>query len=259
MIDIHCHLLPGLDDGPRHAGSSLALLEDLVRQGVDTVICTPHFSLRSLRDWAAIEIFLDRRDQELQSLTTVAAERGLAVQLLPGLEIDITADLPELLSDPRAAGRFGLAGSPFVLLEFARFYPESLQLIDTLLYELHAAGMTPVLAHPERTLQHASTELRTILYDWAARERVLLQVNASSIADLNRPIDLPILQGYGRRTVTRRLLADGLVSFVASDAHHPEHRPPQLADAAAWLVKKQGRAETDRLLSGNARHMLPVY
>ena len=261
MIDIHCHVLPGLDDGPRHMDTSLALLEELVRQGVGTVICTPHFSLRNMhlqnyRDHEAIFAFLDRRDQVLHALTAAAAERGLNVRLLPGLEIDIAADLPDLLSDKSLAGRFGLAGSSYILLEFTKVYPESLQLIDTLLYELQAGGLTPVLAHPERTLQNTPENLCDILRNWAAQERVLLQVNAGSIADLNRPFDLPWQQGYGRRRVTRRLIDDGLVSFVASDAHHPELRPPQLAAARDWLVRKKGRIVADRLLGDNGRRLL---
>jgi len=257
MIDIHCHVLPGLDDGPRDLETSLQLLTQLIRQGVGTVICTPHFSPRKMTRTEEVINFLDRRDDTLRELAVASSRNGLQISLLPGLEIDISADLPELLADARIASRCGLAGSASLLLEFTRFYPESLPMIDTLLYELQTGGFTPILAHPERTLQNVPENLIATLCSWVEQERVKLQINASSIADLNRTLDLPFMQGYKRRKITRHLLNDELVSYVASDAHHPELRPPQMAAAAAWLSKKKEHAIAERLLYSQAKTLLP--
>ncbi len=254
LIDLHCHLLPDLDDGPADLMEAIGLATSMAEQGVDTVVCTPHFNRRITRDTKTALAYLDRRDHRLAELQQAVRAHNLDLQLVPGLEIELTSGILELI-DRLGPQRFCLGSSNLILIEVTRVYPETLSQLNTQLYELQALGLQPVLAHVERSLSGLDHAFDT-LADWAEQGRVLLQVNADSVLELDRRIDLPFMSGYQRRKFLRDLLAQDLVSFVASDAHSLDLRPSRLSGAFRLIWSRWGLETARRLCGQNQLQVL---
>lgn len=221
MIDLHCHLLPGLDDGASSIDDSISLARALLEQGVTTVAATPHVSST-----------YPVTSAEMQGGVTIVREAlasdGLAIDVLPGGEVAFDA----LSSLDRAALRaFGLAGNPdYLLVEFpyAGWPPD----LATTLTDLLDVGITPVLAHPERNdeIQAAPHRLAPLV-----AEGVLVQLTASSLAGS---------KGRGSNRAARALIDGHLAHLIASDAHRPSARVSSVSavrssfddDLSAWLM-----------------------
>jgi protein-tyrosine phosphatase len=218
MIDIHCHLLPGLDDGPADLEESLQLARMAADQGIRTCVATPHFYVGLYTpDKATIRHEVDRLNEHLSA-------QGIALQVLPGMEVALT---PEILSHFEDDVLLGLNGTSFLLVEPSRLStPETIQKACSRLLELHT---TPILAHPERNplLQKHPEMLLDLV-----REGLLLQVSAANLDSRNQ-------KTYA---CVRFLLEHRSVHVIASDAHSPLHRPPLLKGA----VEEAGRILNSR-------------
>ena len=199
MIDIHTHVLPGLDDGARTLEESLAMLRALATCGVRVVVATPH--VRS--DYPTTP---EMMQAALSRVRAAAMTDGLDVEVLPGAEVAFDA-LEGLGHEARAA--FGLGGREDVLLLEApyRGWPAEIeQSLSTLL----CSGVTPVIAHPER--------YEPVFGDSAPLDPLL---DAGAVLLL----DVAALTGkYGRtpRRVAERLLEEGYYYAACSDAHAPD-------------------------------------
>lgn len=232
-IDIHSHILPGMDDGSRSAVQSLSMLRIACEQGIDLMIATPHNmpgkgcpAVESVRESAA-------------RLAEQAAQEGLPVEIICGTEYYYREEVLELLE---AGQGITLGDSDCVLVEFEpmvdRIY------FRNALRDILGTGYRPVVAHVER--YGKVLEDISLLHD-LKKMGILLQVNSLSVTGENgRPT---------RRTV-RKLLKDALVDFVATDAHSDGRRAPYLAKCAEVLYKKCGREYADALLSGNAERLI---
>jgi protein-tyrosine phosphatase len=209
VIDLHTHVLPGVDDGCGTLEESLELVRASAADGIRALAATPH--VRS--DFPTEPETMERLVREVREAAAAAA---LEVEVLPGGEIAF--DRLEELS-PEQIRRFGLGGNPdFALLEFPYFsWPFGL---EQRLFRLQAAGITPVLAHPERNADVQAAPER--LEEHVGRG-VLVQVTAASLEGR--------LGGAAHRAA-RSLLESGLVHLLASDAHTPEVRRVGLAGAA---------------------------
>lgn len=207
MIDLHTHILPGLDDGPANVDFSLALATAMVDAGIEVAAATPH--IRSDHAVEPLEL-----PQRVDDFAARLDDAGVALEVVKGGEVDLaramTLDRIELEA-------VCLGNSPFVLLESPRA-PVGDSLESTL-GELRGLGLRPILAHPERS--------EVFLSDPERLERLLAtgalaSVTASSMAG-----------GFGRRVrrFTADLLRRGLVHDVASDAHDHIFRPPDMTDA----------------------------
>ncbi len=249
MIEIHSHLLPGVDDGAPDIKSAIAMAKAYVRQGVQTVICTPHFDLQQNHGEKAWMEYFDRIQAAFENLNNRLQQEQIALQLLPGLEIQLSADLLLALKNHSSQYPMTLAHSNYILIELPRWFSGSLDTLDQLLFNIQLAGYMPVLAHPERSMLNDG--VREKLIQWVEDERLLLQVNASSIIV---PDGLPAAQAerYCRRCgYVDWLLTRNLVHFVASDAHDCLARPPQNQPAWQTLAEKYGRNLANRLLRQN--------
>lgn len=210
MIDLHSHLLPGIDDGPDTLAGSLAIARAMAADGVRRVAATPHVR----DDWPT-------RAEEMEAAVsavreTLAAER-IALDVLPGGEVAL--DALDWLS-PGERARFGLGGNPSVLLvEFPYCgWPLGLEAIVS---RLAAAGVVPVIAHPERNEE--------VQY---APERLARAVAAGAVCQLTAAsVDGRL--GSAARDCSRRLLELGLAHLIASDAHTADIRAAGMARAAA--------------------------
>lgn len=209
MIDLHSHILPGLDDGARSLGDALGMARTAVADGIATIAATPHVRSDFPTSASAMEGAVD-------SLRTAFAEEGIELELLRGGEIAL--DRLDLISADELA-RFGLGGNPvYVLLEFPyEGWPVAL---PSIVLGLRARGVTPVIGHPERSraVQADPERLRPIVLSGA-----LCQLTAASLDGR---------LGRRNRDAAFDLLERGLAHLVASDAHTPDIRGIGMSGAA---------------------------
>ncbi len=230
MVDLHCHLLPGIDDGAQHLEESVEMCRLAFRDGCTTLVATPHQRTES---WDARDLAL------LTALREQVQERvGPALRLLPGAEVRIDSELLDELERLPASGLLPLASSRYLLLEFHRSpSPAGVDPLD-LLHELSVAGWRPIFAHPEFIPWLAvDPDLAAVLVERGA----LFQLTAMSVTG-----------DFGRRAqaVCETFLDRGLAHFVASDAHGPERRPPGLSRARQAIAARWGE-DTARRLTGD--------
>ncbi|HZS30121.1 MAG TPA: CpsB/CapC family capsule biosynthesis tyrosine phosphatase [Gaiellaceae bacterium] len=222
MIDLHSHVLPGLDDGASTLADALEMARAAASAGVTIVAGTPHVR----HDYPTTP---DEMEAALQEVQAAVAEEGIPVEVRGGGELDLEWLSAAPIEDVR---RFGLAGNPsYALVEFP--YAGWPLGIGEELFRLRVAGITPVLAHPERNpeVQARPERLRDLVEVGA-----LVQVTAASLDGR---------LGSQPATAAVQLVRDGLVHLIASDAHSPAMRGFDLHAAAArvgepglagWLV-----------------------
>lgn len=223
MIDLHSHILHGIDDGARSIGDSVEIARAALADGITTIAATPHVR----DDWPTDVALMEERVEELRA--ELERER-IALDLRTGGEIALEW-LPRL--SPEDLRRFGLGGNPRYLLVETPYYGWPLALPDRLL-SLLADGFTPVLAHPERNAEvqtHPEALARLV------EGGVLVQVTAASVEGR-----------IGRRTreCALRLIDGALAHMLASDAHHASVREVGMSAAvevlghgalARWLTR----------------------
>ena len=224
MIDLHCHLLPGIDDGAQALEVSFEMARQAVADGISTTACTPHI-YPGLFENSGPDIV--RRVGELQS---ALADADIPLSLTQGADIQM---VPELVAGLRAQTMPTLGGSRYFLFEPPHHtVPVG---FERLLFDALASGYVPVITHPERL-----TWLDDAHYPWfldAARQGAWLQITSGAVTGR-----------FGRRAKywSERFLDDGVVHILATDAHEPVHRPPLLAEgreaAAHWVGAEEAEA-----------------
>lgn len=228
-IDIHSHVLPGVDDGSRSMEQSLEILEKAAQNGIRKVILTPHNKAEHRN--VSVE-GIHRRMEELQK---AVQDRKIPVTLYPGTEIFYRDGVAQMLDEGELCT---MAGSRYVLVEFLPM--EQFAYIRSAIYELVSSGYTPILAHAERYVCMAAN-LDNVSY--AIDRGALIQINASTVTG-----------GMGLRgkQIVKKMLKARLVHFVATDTHDAEKRGPYLKECVQYLSKKYGEAYTAELLHDNA-------
>jgi protein-tyrosine phosphatase len=203
VIDLHCHLLPGLDDGPADEAEALALAEALVDCGITTVACTPHVPYRSTGGPSSARI-----QEAVAELRAILAAHGLELELVAGAEVNLTRAI-DLADEELKALRLG--DGPWLLLEAPHHDAIG---VEQAIQRVALRGHRILLAHPERcpAFQEDQELLSRLVHSG-----MLAQVTASSLTG-----------AFGSRVerFARRLVDGGLVQVVASDAHHATGRPP---------------------------------
>lgn len=222
MIDLHCHVLPGIDDGPETLEGSVELARTALAAGIDTLVATPHVNARTPNDAAAIAALVESVNERL------AAEQ-IELKVLPGAEIAMT-QLVEV--EPAELERLGLGGGRWLLVE-PPFTLVATGLQDLVLGLQHR-GHGVVLAHPERCpALHRDRKIVPALADAG----VLMSVTAGSLVGRF---------GGEVRRYALALAREGLIHNVTSDAHDALNRPPGLAQEleqaglaplADWLTR----------------------
>lgn len=235
LIDIHQHLVYGVDDGPADLGASLAMLRQAAAQGVGEIVCTSH-------DAPGIRpLDRERYLRHLEQLRAAAADEGIPVRLHSGCELLMTPEALGALKDGRV---LTLGDSRCVLTEFYPDFPW--QLMHRALRECAGAGYRPVLAHAER---YACLREMARIGQLRSELGVTIQVNAATVLDSGR-----LLAGRW----TRQLLATGLADIAASDAHGTEHRPCRLGDCYALLEKRYGQQAAARMCGKTPAELLQM-
>lgn len=216
IIDMHCHILPKVDDGSSSLEESMEMLRLAACEGIVKVIVTPHFKVGKHN---ASPEGIGRRIQELQQMVD---EEQLGIEILPGNEILYFNDLVDELDAQKV---LTLAGSHYVLVEFMPGDPY--HRIRNAVDELLGGGYIPVIAHVERyecLLKDASlvTELKTL--------GAKIQVNASSVAGKH---------GWKIKRHVCQLLKEQSVDYIGTDAHDMKTRKPEMLNCVAVLLKKK--------------------
>jgi protein-tyrosine phosphatase len=233
MIDIHTHILPGVDDGAKDLPSALAMVEEAVHDGITALVATPHVLHKISPEWEV------RCLQVFDQLKNEVAQRGWPIELFLGSEIYLQNNLLEYSSSPLfTIGR----SQKYVLVELPGI--EVHQFTDTMVFNLRIKGYQPILAHPERNASIIGQIDRVA--DLVERG-LLMQMNAGSIVGQ-----------FGRevQAFSRNLLKSGLVHFVASDAHDPVTRRPILSEGRAWVYREMGEPAARALFVEHPRQML---
>jgi len=225
LIDLHCHLLPGIDDGARDLETSLAMARMAASDGISTIVCTPHI-LPGVYNNTGPAI-----RQAVARLREKVSGAGIPIRLLAGADVHIAPDLDVRLGDGRA---LALNDSRYLLLE-----PPHHQLprrLEDLIFGLQAAGYAPIVTHPERlSWIDGHYDLIKRLVD----NSVLMQLTAGSL-----------MGRFGRRPRywAERMLDDGLCHVLATDAHNTEQRAPRMAEARELVAQRLGEDEATNLV-----------
>lgn len=234
MIDIHLHILPGVDDGSPNLESSLEMARLAVESGVHRVIATPHCNLPEMSGLNTAGV-----QMQVAKLRSALEQTGIPLGVYEGMEIFGT---PQTAQRLRHGELCTLAGSQYPLIEFpfTGYAQEATEILNSVL-EL---GFRPIVAHPER-YRYVQSDPR-LLNLWVEMG-CLLQINRGSL--------------FGRFGRHAEALAHGLLernfaSFVASDAHSPTARTPWLRDVAEFLLREYPKKVAWALLENNPRRVL---
>jgi protein-tyrosine phosphatase len=230
FIDIHCHILPGIDDGPGDMREAVEMARMAIDDGISTIFATPHI-MDGVYDNTASKI------KEAFGELLLSLPEGIT--LLYGADVRISRDMIKKIEKGDIPT---LNGSGYLLIEFPHFViPPSM---NDFIFNLKQRGMTPILTHPERHLLLSKnlTVLRSLRSSGS-----MIQITAQSITG-----------GFGR-DITKAsiaMLKEGLVDFVASDAHDSRKRPPQLSAAYREVEALFGGETARRLFSLNQKEIL---
>lgn len=235
MIDLHCHILPGVDDGAQTLEDALAMAHLANDDGIETIVATPHL----FKGGAALpdgDHFAGRRRELEMALQT---ER-IPVSLKMGAEVHIAHTLMSELGKNRE--RLVVNGGAYMFVEFPsdHIFPA----VRGLFFELMSVGITPIIAHPERNAVFAQKP--ALLYE-LVRMGALAQANRGSFVGV-----------YGRTAAdaAMRFLEYGLIHFIASDGHDTGSLAPVLSDAAKRAELSVGREEALALVDANPQAVL---
>jgi len=215
MIDIHCHLLPLVDDGPSSIEQMLSLAEQAAKEGVTRIIATPHL-FHPQFETTDVDVNLN-----VAEVNVLLNQRNIPIVVFTGHEIRLTGDLIE---EVRTGIALPLAGSRYLLIEFpSTGIPSYARQVFA---ELISDGYVPVIAHPEKN--KAIIQNPTLLFDLVSNGAISQVTCASLIGKYGKDVQ--------RFAVA--LLENGLAHLIASDAHHTEKRPFYWEQCRKFLSKE---------------------
>jgi protein-tyrosine phosphatase len=225
MIDLHCHLLPGIDDGPQNLDVSLAMAQEFARDGVTIVACTPHI-LPGLYQNSGPQI-----RQATEALQSAIFDQGIDLRLVAGADNHV---VPDFVTGLRSGHLLTLGDTRYVLVEPPHHVLPAR--LEELFFSILTSGFVPILTHPER-LSWIRDNYALILR--LVDRGVWMQVTAGSLAGRF---------GKDAKYWAERMLGDGAVHILATDAHDLHKRPPELAKGRILAARLVGEVEAARLV-----------
>lgn len=221
MFDLHCHILPGIDDGAKTMDDSIAMAELAFSEGITHILATPHHMNRSwMNDKQTVLPLVKQLQAELK-------RRQIDLTIFPGQEVRLYGDILKDIKDDKILFIDEL--EQYVLIEFPT---ETIPTYtERLFYELQSHGKTPIIVHPERNhkIIEQPNRLKNLIDKGA-----LAQLTAASYTG-----------GFGKKIekVSKQLIEANLVQFIASDAHNVTNRPFYMKEAYDLLGKEYGRSK----------------
>ncbi|HEY9577421.1 MAG TPA: CpsB/CapC family capsule biosynthesis tyrosine phosphatase [Pseudobacillus sp.] len=218
MFDLHCHILPGVDDGASTLAESIAMAKEAEEEGITCIVATPHHKNGAYENTRAdILMSVEHLNEELK-------KADVHVDILPGQEVRIYG---ELLEDYEKGELLTISGnSPYLFIEF----PSSVvpHYTEQLFYDIQMKGVFPVIVHPERNSEFIQNPDR--LYS-LVKNGAATQITASSYVGK-----------FGRKVqhFTEQLIAANLTHLLASDAHNTHNRTFKMAEAYTRITNKLG-------------------
>lgn len=234
MIDFHCHILPGIDDGADNMREAVRLCEIAVENKITKSIVTPH-----LADVNEADSFIRLRDRRLDELRAELDRRNIGLELYPAAEIFVNDDIfyaPNLDSAT-------INGTNYVLIEFS-FRGLNINRLLKYVQEFTARGYQPIIAHPER---YAYMQADYDIVNHLADIGVLFQLNSASLAGFSGP---------AAQELSYAMAYNGLAAFIGTDAHSVAHRPTNLSEQAQYFPRSVSHETYEKLLSKNAQAVL---
>jgi protein-tyrosine phosphatase len=232
MIDIHCHILPGIDDGAQNLSDSLKMAKQAVEQGIHTIVATPHY-IKNRYENPKQTIFA-----KVEELNEALKVEKIDLKILPGQEPRIDGDL---LVGMDKGEIITLTGTFYLFIEFPSAHVP--RYTEQLFYDLQQNGLTPVIVHPERNQEIIEQPDR--LYEFV-KNGALTQVTASSVCgDLGKKI----------KSFSLQLIEFNLTHFIASDAHNTIKRGFKLRDAYESVYSEFGE-DYEMLFKENAEWLI---
>ncbi len=218
LIDLHIHILPGVDDGSQDMETSLAMARLAAQSGVKHMAITPH-SMKGIYD----NFVSDELEKNYRTLQHALKEQQIDLQLYRGMEIFATEETPQDLVDGRV---WTINGTKYFLVEFD--FGEDPDFLNETLYQCQQKGFTPIVAHPER--YYCVQDDPQLVYAWFCGG-CGIQINKGSLFGV-----------FGKREqeTAVRLLKHGVVSIVGSDAHNLGRRNPSFAHVKEYLEEYFG-------------------
>ena len=232
-LDIHCHLLPGVDDGAKDFEETCAVARALLDYGITHVACTPHIQS---------DLYPNTRETLLKLVAETQARltaEGIGLTLLAGAEVRLDPDS----CTPETWVTIGDLGT-HVLVELAPGFP-LVEQMEHQLFAMQAAGITPIIAHPER--QALFIKDPEILVRWVEQKGFLCQGTLCSLAGAAGERSVNTLDTFLRR---------GLIHFMGTDSHHLDRRMRDLDQAVARLDAIVGPENAQLIRHGNPRALL---
>lgn len=209
MVDIHAHILPGIDDGAADIYDTLEMVKMAADSGVKAMVATPHCNIPGVYENYYNKGYIET----VKTVRKAVKQEGIPVQILPGMEVFATPDLTKQIEKKRI---MSLNQSAYMLMEFS--FAEEPEYASEMLDKIWKMGIRPVVAHAER--YEFLQDDPQLAYEWRKRG-YLIQINKGSF--LGR-------FGWHARMAAYQLMDHNLVSVIASDAHSPYERTPYMWD-----------------------------
>jgi protein-tyrosine phosphatase len=217
MIDIHCHILPGVDDGAQSLSDSLNMARKAVEQGIHKIVATPHHLTSSYEN--PKQSIIDR----VKDLNAALREEKIDLEVLPGQEVRIHG---EMVEGYEAGDILPVNHTPYILVEFPSNHVP--RYTEKLFYDLQVNGLIPVIVHPERNQE--IIEHPELLYQ-LVKKGAMTQITAASVCgDFGKKI----------KNFSLQLVDANLTHFIATDAHNTTNRTFKMREAYGIIERKYG-------------------
>lgn len=225
-IDMHCHILPGVDDGAKNLKDTEQMLKIAYQEGIRAIVATPHHHDR--RGKASIQ----QLNCQLQKVKELIQEMNINMKIYPGMEVFFVQEILEELDQGTIAT---IGKSSYILIEFSPEAPFSY--IQRAVQEVQMKGYRVIIAHVERysCLTKNIDKIRSLVEMGA-----YIQVNASSI-----------IGGFTIKHFIKSIMKEHLVHLVGTDAHDTEYRPPAIKKAAVYVERKHGHDYMEQIFWEN--------
>lgn len=235
MIDLHCHILPGLDDGARNLQEAVEMARMAAEDGIQKIIATPHL-FRGAVNFGGLSLIQEKREEFCQALQ----RNEIHLEIFAGAEVHISHNLIDEIRKNRE--NLVLNKSSYLIVEFPSDHVFSG--VKNLFFDLMSEGITPIIAHPERNSVFIRNPER--LYE-------LIQMGGLSQANSGS-----LLGVYGTKTseMAGRFLKWGLIHFIASDGHNTQSIVPRLSEAIKKAALIVGEKNARRLTQDNPQAVL---